>query len=90
MDIFKLCDELLNYSKVPYILSIVDHFSKYIWAYCLGNKTAEEVLKDFNLALSPPLSVCKIWRRFDKVEFCNTELNVSCIRYNIQYITSSP
>ena len=38
MDVFEISKELNSINKSPYLLTYVDHFSKYAWAIPIKNK----------------------------------------------------
>ena len=88
-DIVYLFDMLINSPDERYLLSIVDHFSKYGWVVVLPNKKFKTVLKAIRqcLKITGKLTLLQT----DNGGEFNNELLKSFLEHNnIQYVRGSP
>ena len=56
MDLYELPDNF--HQKYKYVMFICDHFSKFIWDYCLENKNGEEIEKKLLKLLNTERPLC--------------------------------
>ncbi|CAG9312102.1 unnamed protein product [Blepharisma stoltei] len=89
MDLFELTDEIKDYTNYRYVLSIIDHFSKYTWAYPIASKTAELVLNNVEHLLNSLPKLPDIIQTDNGSEFANKSLETFCERFQIRVIHSS-
>ena len=89
VDMVYLSDMLINSPDERYLLSIVDHFSKYGWVVVLPNKKSKTVLK----AIRECLKITgkpTILQTDNGGEFNNELLKKFLEQNNIQYVRGSP
>ena len=89
VDMIYLTDMLINSPDERYLLSIVDHFSKYGWVVILPNKKSNTVLK----AIGECLKITgkpTILQSDNDGEFNNELLKNFLEHNNIQYVRGSP
>ena len=89
VDMVYLSDMLINSPDERYLLSIVDHFSKYGWVVVLPNKKSKTVLK----AIRECLKITgkpTILHTDNGGEFNNELLKKFLEQNNIQYVRGSP
>lgn len=85
-------DGIKNYNKnYRYVLTIIDHFSKFAWAYPLTQKTDDKVLEKIKIFVENqrPRKI-KLLQSDNGAEFINHKLKEYLAQQNIQHITSSP
>ena len=90
-DLYKLPEDMIKASgtKHSYILSCVDHFSKYKWTELIPNKEAQTVSHKLELIFNsfrPPVH----FQSDNGKEFQNSEINNLCRRMNIKQIHGRP
>ena len=89
VDMVYLSDMLINSPDEKYLLSIVDHFSKYGWAVVLLNKNIKTILK----AIIECLKITgkpTVLQTDNREEFNNELLKRFLEHNNIQYVRGSP
>ena len=89
VDIWKLSESLAENSEYIYILDCVDHFSKFLNAYLLKNKTMDLVISKIKLFIVNK-GKCKIIQSDNGKEFDNIQMKIFCENSNIKFIKSSP
>lgn len=90
-DLYKIPDEMIEASgtKYRYILSCVDHFSKYKWTELIQNKEALTISHKLDLifnSFQPPVH----FQTDNGKEFKNFEVNELCRRKNIKHVHGKP
>jgi hypothetical protein len=89
VDIWELPESLAENSEYIYILDCVDHFSKFLNAYLLKNKTMDLVISKIKLFIVNN-GKCKIIQSDNGKEFDNIQMKIFCENSNIKFIKSSP
>ena len=75
-----------------YVLTIIDHFSKYAWAYTMTQKSANKVYDAFNDLITNILKdkQINILQTDNGKEFLNKKLTDLLNKHKIKHITSTP
>ena len=89
VDIWELPESLAENSEYIYILDCVDHFSKFLNAYLLKNKTMDLVISKIKLFIVNN-GKCKIIQSDNGKEFDNIQMKIFYENSNIKFIKSSP
>lgn len=66
MDIWYIPKDICEITNYKYVLDVIDHFSKWMWAFPIKNKTKEEILfcfKTFTIAFGNPNGIPKSFIR---------------------------
>ena len=89
MDLFYLDEDIVEKTSYKYIASIIDHFSKWMWSYCLKSKTGRECLlclMNYTYAFGIPNKL----HTDNGLEFKNIHFNLFCEDNNITHQFSKP
>ena len=88
-DIYNIPETLCENTPYIYILDCVDHFSKFMNAYLLKNKTMSLVISKIKLFIINN-GKSKIIQTDNGKEFDNMKMRIYCENNNIKFIKSSP
>lgn len=89
MDLWYLPEDMLLYIDYKYIMDIIDHFSKWIWAYPLKSKTtfhSLQTLKNFIFSFGK----CNTLHTDNGLEFKNLLFGNFCAENGIVHKFSKP
>ena len=89
MDLFYLSDDISAKSNYKYVVSIIDHFSKWIWSYAIKEKTAHDCLL-FLMHYVYAFGCPKKLHTDNRKEFKNIHFNIFCSDNNIKQVFSKP
>ena len=82
-------EHLVGDTNYLYILDCIDHFSKFMNAFLLINKTMDLVISKIEYFIMNN-GVCKILQNDNGKEFDNSRIRIFCENNNIKYIRSTP